>query len=217
MLEIPQASLQEYLNHELPDVQVGFRKCRGTRDQIANTCWIIKKAREFQKIIYFCLTVSKSLTLWKWKPLSHVNILWPHRHSMEFSRPEYWSGQPFPSPGNLPHPGIEPRSPALQADSLPTELWITTNWKILQEMGVPDLNYTCLWRNLYAGQEATVRTGHGTTDWFQIGERSTLSLLSLYWVNLYAECIMQNARLDEAKSQMKLSNWIVLNWVPFFE
>ena len=92
---------------------------------------------------------------------------------MGFSRQEYWSGLPFPSPGDLPNPGIKPRSPALQADTLTSEppgtVWITTNWKILQEMGIPD-HLTCLLRNLYAGQEATVRTGHGTVNWFQIGK-----------------------------------------------
>ena len=98
------------MNRELPDVQAGFRKGRGTRDQIANIRWIMGKAREFQKNIYFCLTMPKPLTV-----------------------------------------------------------WITINWKILKEMGIPDL-LTCLLRNLYAGQEATVRTGHGTTDWFQIGK-----------------------------------------------
>ena len=111
MLKILQARLQQYLNHELPDVQAGFRKGRGTRDQIANICWIIEKAREFQKtFISSLLTMPKSLTV-----------------------------------------------------------WITINWKILKEMGIPD-HLTCFLRNLYAGQEATVRTGHGTTDWFQIGK-----------------------------------------------
>jgi len=99
------------MNQELPDVQAGFRKGRGTRGQIANICWIIKKAREFQKNIYFCfMTMSKPLTV-----------------------------------------------------------WITTNWKILKEMGIPD-HLTCLLRNLYAGQEATVRIEHRTTEWFQIGK-----------------------------------------------
>ena len=93
------------MNHELPDVQAGFRKDRGTRDQIANIRWIMEKARAFQKTsIFALLTMPKPLTV-----------------------------------------------------------WITINWKILQEMGIPD-HLTCLLRNLYAGQEATVRTGHGTTD-----------------------------------------------------
>ena len=98
------------MNCELPDVQAGFRKGKGTRDQIANICWIIEKAREFQKNISVLLTMPKSLTV-----------------------------------------------------------WITINWKILKEMGIPD-HLTCLLRSLYAGQEATVRTRHGTTDWFQIGK-----------------------------------------------
>ena len=110
MLKILQARLQQYVICELPDVQDGFRKSRGTRDQIANICWIIEKAREFQKNIYFCLlTMPKPLTV-----------------------------------------------------------WITTNCGKFLEMG-PD-HLTCLLRNLYAGQEATVRTGRGTTDWFQIGK-----------------------------------------------
>ena len=105
MLEILQARLHQYVNHELPDVEAGFRKGRGTRDQIANIHWIIKKAREFQKKSTSALvTMPKLLTV-----------------------------------------------------------WITTNWKILKEMGIPDY-LTCLLRNLYSGQEATVRTGHGTTD-----------------------------------------------------
>ena len=110
MLKILQARLQQYMNHELPDVQADFRKGRGTRDQIANICWIIKKAREFQKSIYFCfIDYAKAFDC-----VGHNKL-----------------------------------------------------WKILQEMGIPD-HLTCLLRNLYAGQEATIRTGHGTTDWFQI-------------------------------------------------
>ena len=111
MLKILQARLQKYMNHELPDVQAGFRKVRGTRDQIANICWIIKKAREFQKNIYFCLLITKAFDC-----VDHNKL-----------------------------------------------------WKILQEMGIPDY-LTCLLRNLCAGQEITVRNGHGTTDWFQIGK-----------------------------------------------
>ena len=86
--------------------------------------------------------------------------------SMGFTRQEYLSGLPFPSPGDLPDLGIEPRSPTLYTDALPLKpltVWITTNWKILKEMGIPD-HLTCLLRNLYAVQEATVRTEHGTTD-----------------------------------------------------
>ena len=105
-LKILQARVQQYVNSELPDVQAGFRKGRGTRDQIANICWIIKKAREFQKNIYFCfIDYAKAFDC-----VDHKKL-----------------------------------------------------WKILREMGIPD-HLTCLLRNLYAGQEATVRTGHGTTD-----------------------------------------------------
>ena len=113
MLKVLQARLQQNMNHEFTDVQAGFRKGRGTRDQIANICWIIKKAREFQKKkIYFCfIDYAKDFDC-----VNHNKL-----------------------------------------------------WKILTEMGIPD-HLTCLWRNLYAGQEATVRTGHGTTDWFQIGK-----------------------------------------------
>ena len=108
MLKILQARLQQYVNHELPDVQAGFRKGRGTRDQIANICWITEKAREFQKNIYFCfIDYAKAFDC-----VDHNKL-----------------------------------------------------WKILNEMGIPD-HLTYLSRNLYAGQEALVRTGHGTTDWF---------------------------------------------------
>ena len=117
-LKILQARLQQYVNSELPDVQAGFRKGRGTRDQIANTQWIIKKAREFQKSIYFCfIDYAKAFDC-----VDHNKL-----------------------------------------------------WKILDEMGIPD-HLNCLLRNLYAGQEATVRTGHGITDWFQIRKRSTSRL-----------------------------------------
>ena len=108
MLKIVQARLQKYVNQELPDVQAGIRKCRGTRDQIVNIYWIIEKAREFQKNIYFCFT----------------------NYSNAFD--------------------------CVDRSKL---------WKILKEIGIPD-HLTCLLRNLYAGQEATVRTRHGTTDWF---------------------------------------------------
>ena len=106
MLKIPQARLQQYMNCELPDIQAGFRKGRGTKDQIANICWIIEKSREFQKNIYFCFIDYT-------KAFDSVN------HSKL--------------------------------------------WEILEEMGIPD-HLTCLMRNLYAGPEATVRTGHGTSD-----------------------------------------------------
>ena len=90
----------------------------------------------------------------------------------------------------------------------PLTVWITTNWKILKEMGIPD-HLTCLLRNLYAGQEATVRTGHGTTDWFQIGKGVHQGcILSLCLFNLYAEYIMQNARLDEESTSCKMPGWM---------
>ena len=108
MLKVLQARFQQYMNRELPDVQDGFRKGRGTRDQIASICWIIEKAREFQEKIYFCfIDYAKAFDC-----VDHNKL-----------------------------------------------------WKILQEMGIPD-HLTCLLRNLYAGPEATVRTGHGTADWF---------------------------------------------------
>ena len=113
MLKILQARLQKYVNHELPDVQAGFRKGRGTRDQSANIRWIIKKAREFHNNICFCfIDYAKAFDC-----VAHSKL-----------------------------------------------------WKIMKEMGIPD-HLTCLLRNLYAGQEAIVRTGHGITDWFQIGKK----------------------------------------------
>ena len=112
MRKILQARLQQYVNQELPDVQAGFRKGRGTTDQITNICWIIKKAREFQKNIYVCLV-------------------------------DYAKAFDYVDHNKL--------------------------WKMFKEMGILD-NLTGLLRNLYAGQEATVRTEHGTTDWFQIGK-----------------------------------------------
>ena len=130
MLKILQARLQQYVNRENPDGQAGFRKGRGTRDQIDNIYWIIEKAREFQK-------TSASASLSTLKPLT---------------------------------------------------VWIATNWKILQEMEILD-HLTCLLRNLYAGQEATVRTGYGTIDWFQIGKHQGC-ILSPCLLNLYAENIM---------------------------
>ena len=132
MLKILQARLQQYVNRELPDVQAGFRKGRGTKDQIANIHWMIKKAREFQKNIYFCFT-------------------------------DYAKAFDCVDNNKL--------------------------WKILKETGIPH-QLTCLLRNLYAGQEATVRTGHGTTDWFQVGKRVHQGcILSLCLFNLYAECV----------------------------
>ena len=138
MLKILQARHQQYMNRELPDVQAGFRKGRGTRDQIDNICWITEKVREFQKNIYFCfIDYAKAFDC-----VDHNKL-----------------------------------------------------WKILQEMGIPD-HLTCLLRNLFAGQEATVRTGHGTTDWFHIGKVVRQGcLLSPCLFNLNAEYIMRNAAL----------------------
>ena len=127
---ILQARLQQYVNHELPDVQAGFQKGRGTRDQIANICWIMEKARDFQKTsISALLTVPKPLTVWitiNWKFWKKVKSLscdrlfvtpWTVAYQASlfvgFSRQEYWSRLPFPSPGDLPNPGIEPGSLAL--------------------------------------------------------------------------------------------------------
>ena len=148
MLKILQARLQQYVNRELPDVQAGFRKGRGTRDQIANIRWIMEKAREFQKNIYFCfIDYAKAFDC-----VDHNKL-----------------------------------------------------WKILKEMGIPD-HLTCLLRNLYAGQEATVRTGHGTTDWFQIGKGVCQGcILSPCLFNLYAEYIMRNAGLEETQAGIKIA------------
>ena len=140
MLKILQARPQQYVNRELPDVQAGFRKGRGTRDQIANIRWIMEKAREFQKNIYFCfIDYAKAFDC-----VDHKKL-----------------------------------------------------WEILQEMGTPD-HLICLLRNLYAGQEATVRPGHGTTDLFQIGKGVCQGcILSPCLFNLYAEYIMRNAGVEE--------------------
>ena len=146
MLKILKAKLQQYVNCELPDIQAGFRKGRGTRDQIADICWTIHKAREFQKNTYFCfIDYAKAFDC-------------------------------------VDHNGL---------------------WKVLKEMRIPD-HLTCLLRNLYAGQNATVRTGHGTTDWFQIrGRVSQDCIVSPPLFNLYAENTMQNAWLDEAQAGNK--------------
>ena len=145
MLKILQARFQQYMNCELPDVQLGFGNVRGTRGQIANNCWIIKKARAFQKNIYFRFI-----------------------------------------------------------DYAKAFVWFTINWKILKEMVIPDY-LTCLLRNLYVGQEATVRTGHGTTDWFQIGKGVHQGwILSPCLFNLYAEYIMRNAGWKKHKVESRL-------------
>ena len=147
MLKILQARLQQYVNRELPDIQAGFRKGRGTRDQIANIRWIMEKAREFQKTIYFCfIDYAKAFDC-----VDHSKL-----------------------------------------------------WKILKKMGIPD-HLTCILRNLYAGQEATVRTGHGTRDWFQIrkGVRQGC-ILSPCLFNLYAEYIMETLDWKKRKLESRL-------------
>ena len=143
------------MTHELPDVQAGFRKGRGTRDQIAIICWIIKKAIKFPKNIYFCfIDYAKAFDC-----VDHNKL-----------------------------------------------------WKILKEMGIPD-HLTCLLRNLYAGQEATVRTGHGTTDWFQIGKGVYQGCILLpYLFNVYIEYIMRNAGLDEAQAGIKIAGRYINNF-----
>ena len=148
MLKTLQARLQQLVNWELSDVQAGFRKGRGIRDQIADTCWITEKVTEFQKNICFCcINYAKAFDC-----VDHNKL-----------------------------------------------------WKILKEMGIPD-HLTCLLRNLYAGQEATVRTGHGTSDWFQIGKGVRQGcILSPCLFNLYAEYIMRNAWLEEAQTGIKIA------------
>ena len=136
------------MNHELPDVQTRFRKGRGTRDQIASIRWIMEKAREFQKNIYFCFV-------------------------------DYAKAFDYVDHNKL--------------------------WKILKEMGIPD-HLTHLMRNLYAGQEATLRTGHGTTDWFQIGKGVHQGCtLSPCLCNLYADNITLIASRDEAQAGIKIA------------
>ena len=142
------------MNCELPDVQAGFRKGRGARDQIANIRWIIKKAREFQKNIYFFIDYTKAFDC-------------------------------------VDHNKLQ---------------------KILKEIGIPDL-LSCFLSNLYAGQEATVRTRHETTDWFQIGKGGYQGcILSPYLCNLNAEYIMRNARLDEAQDGIKIARRNIKNF-----
>ena len=132
MLKILQGRLQQYMNHEFPDVQAGFTKGRGTRDQIANICSIMEKAREFQENIYFCFTdYAKAFDC-----VDHNKL-----------------------------------------------------WKILREMGMPD-HLTCLLRNLYAGQEATGRTGHGTTDWFPFGKEY---VKAVYCHSAYLTCMQSTS------------------------
>ena len=147
-LKILQARFQQYGNQELPDVQAGFRKERGIRDQVANSRWITDKARDFQKNIYFCFV-------------------------------DYAKAFDYVDHNKL--------------------------WKICKELGIPD-HLTCLLRNLYAGQEATVRTRHGTIDWFQIGKTVHQGcILSPCLFNFYAEYIMRNFRLSEAQAGIKIA------------
>ena len=148
MLKILQARLQQYVNRELPNVQAGFRKGRGTRDQIANNRWTMEKAREFQKNIYFCfIDYAKAFDC-----VDHNKL-----------------------------------------------------WKILKETEIPD-HLTCFLRNLYAGQEARIRTGHGTTDWFQIGKGERQGyVLSPCLFNFYAEYIMRSTGLEETQTGIKIA------------
>ena len=146
--------LQQYMNRELPDVQAGFRKGRETRDQIANIHWIIEKAREFQKNIYFCFN------------------------------------------------GYAKAFDCVDHNKL---------WKILQEMGIPD-HLTCLLRNLHAGQEATVRTRHATTDGFKLGKEYVKAVYCHpAYLTSIAEYIMQNARLDEVQAGIKIAGGNINN------
>uniref|UniRef100_A0A670J8F8 ribonuclease H n=1 Tax=Podarcis muralis TaxID=64176 RepID=A0A670J8F8_PODMU len=148
MLKILQGRLKQYVDRELPEVQAGFRRGRGTRDQIANMRWIMEKAREFQKDIYFCfIDYAKAFDC-----VDHSKL-----------------------------------------------------WQVLKEMGVPD-HLICLLRNLYVGQEATVRTGYGTTVWFKIGKGVRQGcILSPCLFNLYAEYIMRKAGLDESQAGIKIA------------
>ena len=147
MLKVLQARLQQYMNRQLPDLQAGFRKGRGVRDQIANIYWIIEKAREIQKNIYFCL----------------IN------YAKAFD--------------DVDHSKL---------------------WEILKEMGITDY-LTFLVRSLYVGQEATVRTGHGPTNWFQIGKGVHQGcILSPCLFNSYTEYIMRNTGLNETQAEMKI-------------
>ena len=148
ILKIIQARLQQYVNCEPQDVQSGFRKGRGTRDQIVNICWIIEQTREFQKNIYFCfIDYAKTFDC-----MDHNKL-----------------------------------------------------WKILKEMAIP-VHLTFLLRNLYVGQDSTVRTGHEMTDWFQIRKGVHKGcILSPCLFNLYAEYIMRNAGLNEAQTSMNIA------------
>ena len=148
MLKILHVRLQQYVNGELPDIEAGFRKGRGSRDQIANICWIIKKAREFQKNIYFCfIDYAKAFD-----SVDHNKL-----------------------------------------------------YKILKELLIPD-HLNCILRNLYAGHEATVKTGHGTTDWFQFWKGVHQGcILPPCLLNFYAEYIIKKAGLEEAQVGIKIA------------
>ena len=156
MLKILQARLQQYMNRELPNVQAGFRKGRGTRDQLPTSTGSLKKQESSRKIIYFCfIDYAKAFDC-----VDHNKL-----------------------------------------------------WKIPKEIGIPD-HLTCLLRNLYAGHEATVRTGHGTTDQFQIGKGVRQGcILSPCLFNFYAEYTMQNSGLDEAQAGIKISRRNINNLI----
>ena len=154
MLKVLQARLQQYVNQKLPDVQAGFWRGRGTRDEIANIQWIIEKAKEFQKSIYFCfIDYSKTFDC-----VDHYKL-----------------------------------------------------WEILQEMGIPD-HPTYLLQNLYADQEAIVRIGYGTMDWFKIGKGICQGcILSPCLFNFYAEYIMRNVGLEEAQAGIKIAGISIIS------
>ena len=146
ILKILQARLQQYMSQELPNIQDGFRKIRGTRDQITNIRWIIKEVKEFQKNIYFCFIDYIKFCV------DHIKL-----------------------------------------------------WKILKEMGIPD-HLICLMRNMYAGQEAIVRTRHGRTDWFQSGKGACQDcMLPLYLSNLYAEW----KKVKVSRAQLFATPWMI--------
>ena len=163
MLKILQARLQQHVNHELPDVQAGFRKSRGTRDQIANIHWIIGKAREIQKISTSALlTTPKPLTVWITTNCGKFLMRWEYQTTLPVSwetcRQDRKQWLELGMVQNMVFCFIDYTKAFHCVDH-------NKLWKILKDVGIPD-HLTCLLRNLYAGEEATVRTGHGTTDWF---------------------------------------------------
>uniref|UniRef100_A0A4W2FDV3 RNA-directed DNA polymerase n=1 Tax=Bos indicus x Bos taurus TaxID=30522 RepID=A0A4W2FDV3_BOBOX len=260
MLKILQARLQQYVNRELPDVQAGFRKGRGTRDQIANIRWIIEKAREFQKNIYFCfIDYTKAFDCVDhkklWKILEemgipdHLTCLLRNLYAGQEATVRIVHGTTdwfqigkgvcqgcilspclfnFYAEYMMRNAGLEEAQAGIKiAGRNINNLRYADNttlmadfidyskafdcvdhnklWKILKEMGIPD-HLICLLRNLYAGQEATVRTGHGTTDWFQIGKGVCQGcILSPCLFNLYAEYIMRNTGLEETQTGIKIA------------